>query len=204
MLTYLRYLITLNKPELNMNWDRSETIGLAKPFCVCCKGRGRKPSVRGKLTPCGCVLRAIFRACYARFRHCVTKEKFMSKVTVVPCQGKENRRIYARLDEEYIADFYLVSYRTLDPFEFLVFRNHFLLGADWRLCCRRMNCDRGLYFHVIYRIQQKLGRVFRELEPYSLFPIDEYFAGRIDRGKVLTMPQRGKPRAVRPPLRKSA
>jgi hypothetical protein len=29
----------------------------------------------------------------------------------------------------------------------------------------------------VYRIEQKLGRVFRELEPYSLFPLDEYFHG---------------------------
>ena len=187
-----------------MNWDRSETIGLAKQFCVCCKGKGQQPSQRGKLIPCSCVLRAIFRACYARFRHCVTKEKFMSKVSLMPCQGKETRRTYARLDEEYIADFYLVSRRTLDPFEYMVFRNHFLLGADWRLCCRQMNCDRGSYFHAIYRVQKKLGRVFRELEPYSLFPIDEYFAGKIEKGKVITMPKRAKSLPVRPPVRKSA
>ena len=29
----------------------------------------------------------------------------------------------------------------------------------------------------MYRIEQKLGRVFRELEPYPLFPLDEYFNG---------------------------
>jgi hypothetical protein len=35
--------------------------------------------------------------------------------------------------------------------------------------------DRGTFFHEIYRIQQKLGKVFRELEPHALFPLDEYF-----------------------------
>jgi hypothetical protein len=29
----------------------------------------------------------------------------------------------------------------------------------------------------VYRIEQKLGRVFRELEPYALFPVNEYFHG---------------------------
>ncbi len=37
--------------------------------------------------------------------------------------------------------------------------------------------DRGNFFHAVYRIEQKLGRVFRELEPYSLFPVNEYFHG---------------------------
>src|SRR3989441_13288193 len=130
-----------------MNWDRSETIGLAKELCTSCKGEGQRSIRQGRPTPCNCVLRAIFRACYARFRHCVTKEKFMSKVTLVPCRGKDQRQTYARIDEDFIADFCLVSRRTLSEFDYTVFRNHFLLGADWRLCCRQMKCERGDFFH---------------------------------------------------------
>ena len=186
-----------------MNWDRSETIGLAKESCAFCDGEGQGYRRRGKPTPCKCVLRAIFRACYARFRHCVNKEKFMSKVSLVPCRGKDQRMTYARLDEEYIADFSLISRRTLTNFEYNVFRYHFLLGADWRLCCRQMRIDRGTYFHAVYRVQQKLGRRFREIEPYSLFPIAEYFAGRIEKTNVIIIPApRRKP--VHPPLRRSA
>lgn len=37
--------------------------------------------------------------------------------------------------------------------------------------------DRGSFFHDVYRIEQKLGKTFRELEPYALFPLDEYFNG---------------------------
>ena len=164
-----------------MIWDRSETIALAKQFCTTCKGEGIKAIRKGRPTPCNCVLRAVFRACYARFRSCVNKEKFMSKVSLVPCKGKDRKMTFARLDEDYIADFCLVSRRTLDDFEYLVFRNHYVLGADWRLCCRQMKVDRGTFFHAVYRIQQKLGRVFRELKPYSLYPLDEYFAGRIEK-----------------------
>ncbi len=58
-----------------------------------------------------------------------------------------------------------------------IFKYHFLLGADWKLCCARLGMDRGNFFHAVYRIEQKLGRVFRELEPYSLFPVDDYFHG---------------------------
>src|SRR5262249_46655042 len=73
--------------------------------------------------------------------------------------------VVGRKDEEYIADFCLVSRRALDEFEQRVFRYHFLLGADWRLCSRRLGIDRGNFYHAVYRIEQKLGRVFRELEP---------------------------------------
>lgn len=187
-----------------MKWDRPETIGLAKPFCVTCKGEGQKPHLKELPTPCNCVLRAIFRACYARFRQCVTKEKFMSKVSLVPCLGKDMRMTFARLDEDYIADFCTVSRRNLTDFEYLVFRNHFLLGADWRLCCRQMKIDRGEFFHAVYRIQNQLGRVFRELQPYGLYPVSEYFASTVPKNNVAFMPKRARPRSVRPPLRKAA
>ena len=64
------------------------------------------------------MLRAIFRACYARFRHCVTKEKYMSKVTLTFCAGKDRRLTWVRKDEDYVADFCLVSRRYLDEFEY--------------------------------------------------------------------------------------
>ena len=54
---------------------------------------------------------------------------------------------------------------------------HFLLGGDWRICCRRLNLDRGNFYHAVYRVEQKLGYVFRSVEPYALFPLDEYFGG---------------------------
>jgi hypothetical protein len=76
-----------------------------------------------------------------------------------------------------MADFCLVSRRALDDFEHRIFRYHHLLGADWRLCCRQLHMDRGDFFHAVYRIEQKLGRVFAELEPYSLYPLREYFNG---------------------------
>jgi hypothetical protein len=128
----------------------------------------------------------------------------MSKVSLVPCQGKDRKLTFARLDEDYICDFTMVSRRTLTEFEYQVFRNHFLLGADWRLCCRQMKIDRGSFFHAVYRIQQKLGRVFRELEPYSLFPLDEYFAGKIQKAKLVIMPAPDRAQPVQPPLRKIA
>jgi hypothetical protein len=65
----------------------------------------------------------------------------------------------------------------LDDSEHRLFRYHFLLGADWKLCARKLSVDRGNFFHAVYRVEQKLGRAFRELQPYALFPLDEYFNG---------------------------
>ena len=165
-----------------MEWTRSDTIALGKDSCLQCHGFGLRPGRKGKSIPCNCVLRGVFRACYARFRYCATKEKYRSKVTLEFVPGRERRLHWGRKDEEYIADFCLVSRRTLDDFEYRIFKFHFLLGADWKLCCRRLNIDRGNFFHAVYRIQQKLGRVFRELEPYGLFPLDEYFHGTVRTG----------------------
>jgi len=122
-------------------------------------------------------MRAIFRICYDRFLRCVTQEKHLSRVSLEPCPGRQRPSTWGRKDEEYIADFTLIPRRTLDEFEHRLFRYHFLLGADWRLCTRQLHIDRGNFFHAVYRIEQKLGRVFREMEPYSLFPLDEYFHG---------------------------
>jgi hypothetical protein len=40
-----------------------------------------------------------------------------------------------------------------------------------------LRIERGQFFHEVYRIQQQLGRAYRETVPYPLFPIDEYFGG---------------------------
>lgn len=160
-----------------MQWNRSQTIGLAKPACVLCHGYGQRLTTRGKETTCNCVFRAIFRACYNKFRECTQNERHMTSVSLEFCGGRGGYRVYSRKTEEYIADFCLVSQRTLDQFEHRIFRYHFLLGADWKLCCRQLKVDRGNFFHAVYRIQQKLGRVFAELEPYALYPVDEYFSG---------------------------
>jgi len=160
-----------------MEWTRSETLALAAPGCNTCLGLGLRVGRKQTMHPCNCVLRAIFRACFERFRDCANREKYMSRVTLDPLPGKDRRGAWGRKDEEYMADFCLVSKRTLTEFEYPIFRYHFLLGADWRLCCRKLRIDRGNFFHAVYRIEQKLGRTFRELEPYALFPVSEYFHG---------------------------
>ncbi len=162
-------------------WNRSQTIGLAKASCTACEGLGVRILHKGKEAPCNCVFRAVFRACYRRFRECVINGERTSTVSLEFCRGRDGRRVFARKREEYMADFCLVSRRVLTEADYRVFRFHFLLGADWKLCCRRLNMDRGNFFHAVYRIEQRLGRAFAELKPYALYPLDEYFAGTIQR-----------------------
>lgn len=134
----------------------------------------------------------------------------MSQARLDILGGQDRRAVWGREDEEYIADFCLVSRHNLDDFEYRLFRFHFILGADWRLCCRQLKMDKGVFFHAVYRIQQKLGRAFREVSPYPLFPLTEYFGGVVRRDlsqeskNVLRMPQPKKRRSLRPPLRKVA
>jgi len=130
---------------MEIDWTRSETIALAKESCTHCHGIGLRQFGRdSESIPCNCVLRNIFRACYSRFRYCVGKEPHMSHARLEMVAGHDGRHSWGRKDEEYIADFSLVSKRILDAEEYRIFRFHFLLGADWRLCCRQLKLERGV------------------------------------------------------------
>jgi hypothetical protein len=171
-----------------MQWTRSETLALAQQSCTHCYGLGLRPGRAGVSTPCNCVFRAIFRACHARFRQCASKEKYISRVSLEANPGRQRRSVWGLKNEEFMADFCLVSKRTLDELQYKIFTNHFLLGADWKLCCRKLGMERGAFFHEVYRIEQKLGRTFRELEPFALFPLDEYFNSTCRRETAASTP----------------
>jgi hypothetical protein len=177
---------------VEFQWSRSEVLGLAKESCTHCQGFGLRRGRSGPAEPCYCVLRAVFRACFNKFRNCATQEKYVSRVRVEQVNGRDQRQAWGMKNEEFMVDFCNLAERNLDEFQYRVFRFHFLLGADWKLCCRRLGIDRGSFFHEVYRIQQKLGRVFRETQPYALFPLDEYFGGTVRKaipsGKVIAMP----------------
>lgn len=182
-----------------MYWSRSDTLALAAPSCTYCGGLGMKTG-RARGNPCNCVLRAVFRACYARFRYCSERDR-SSRISLEANPARKRKSMMGRKDQEFTADFCLVSRRSLSDFEYRIFKFHFLLGADFRLCCRRLGIDRGNFFHSVYRIEQKLGRVFRELQPYPLFPLDEYFGGTFQGTTALPLPREAKDAPVRPPLR---
>jgi hypothetical protein len=170
-----------------MEWTHSDTIALASETCVRCHGYGLREMERTGPRPCSCVFRAVFRICLSKFAECAASEKRVSQVTLEPSPKGGRRITWGMKNEEYVADFLLVAHRTLDPFEYQLFRFHYLLGAEWPLCARRLGVDRGTFFHAAYRIQEKLGRTFRELRPYALYPIDEYFNGRTENTTPITL-----------------
>lgn len=157
-------------------WDRSQTLALAPEDCPKCHGAGVKISRWSRIEPCKCVLRQIFRICFRRYQRCVMQDRHISRVRLDPSGGRtQGINSWGRKDEEYIAEVELIAKRELDQAHWRVFRYHFLKGASWRLCCRKLGMERGNFYHAVYRIERKLGRVFIELKPYALFPLDEYF-----------------------------
>jgi hypothetical protein len=159
-------------------WTRGDCLTLATPMCAACIGMGSYVARGGKLAVCKCVLRAAFRACYEYYRDCQERARYISKVTLDPMPGVQRIGCWGRKSEEYSADFYLVSKRTLWPLEWELFRLHFLDGRDWKVCCRKLRMDRGNFFHSVYRVEQKLGKVFYELRPYALCPVSDYVHGK--------------------------
>jgi hypothetical protein len=181
-----------------MQWNRSSAIGLALASCSQCGGEGMRV-IRGSADrPCDCVFRAIFRACYDRFREYAAQGARAGTVSLEYSQGPIGYRMYSRKQEEYMADFSIVSRRALGEQDYKLFRYVFLLGADWRLCIGKLATDRGNFFHDIYRIEERLGRYYAEMTPYPLYPLDEYFGGAIRkasvRARTAALPQPRNPR----------
>jgi hypothetical protein len=167
-----------------MEWNRSNTIGLASESCCYCKGDGMRAVYEDKKAPCNCVFRAAFRACYARFRECAVSGEQPGNVAWEIIGGPGGRRMYSRRHEEYMADFTLIARRELNDYDYRIFRIHYLLGADGKLTAQYFKMDRGTFWHAIYRIEQRLGRAYCEIKPYPLFPLDEYFGWTLRKDAV--------------------
>lgn len=165
-----------------MKWSHYELAQLALPSCSVCEGTGVREGREGGPAPCKCASRQMFRVCYARFRGCVEASKFSRVSFDRTPSGRTNRGMWGRKDEEYMADFTLVARRVLDEFHYRIFRYHFLLGADWKLCRRHVGISRGMFFHAVYRVEAMLGETFASLEPYALYPPRDYFGVRLASG----------------------
>lgn len=132
--------------------------------------------------PCRCVLRTIFRMSLRKMRECTFRYESYSSSWSNDGEiktGTGKRGVYvSRKNENFIADFCLIAKRTLtNATDYRIFKTHFLLGSEWRDCCRVLRIDRGTFFSRVYVIEAKLGRAFRETKPYSIFPHREYFHG---------------------------
>ena len=178
---------------------RGIALANATETCKYCEGHGTRKVYKSTQRPCNCVYRAIFRACLNRFRDCADTGTAFGTVSWEFCPGNRGKRIYSRKQEEYMADFCIVSRRTLDDADHKLFRFYFLLGADWQLCARQLKMDQGNFFHAIYRIERTLGKTFSELQPYALYPLDEYFGSSVPKGPTMAAPRPVR-QALRPPM----
>ena len=118
---------TLWEVKKEMEWNRSETLGLASVQCTTCHGLGLRMGKGDSEVPCSCVLRSIFRACFRRFRTCVEKEKHLSQCTFQFTGGRERSMSWGRKDEEFVADFLLMVRRLLSDDEYRIFKFRYLL-----------------------------------------------------------------------------
>lgn len=168
-----------------MQWNRSSAIGLALASCKHCGGHGMRELRRGADKPCSCVFRAIFKACYSRFCEFTAAEEQPGSISLDAAHGPTGYRTYSFKRQEYVADFCLSAQRALTEAEYRLFRYTFLLGADSSLCCRYLGMERGYYFHTVYRLEAKLGRYFAEIQPYPLYPVDEYMGGTVRTARII-------------------
>jgi hypothetical protein len=122
--------------------------------------------------------------------------------------GPRGKAGYSSRPAEFRADFELIAKRTLSTDDWAVFSAHHLMGNEWRVCCQRLGMSRGNYFHAVYKLENELGRVFRELKPYPLYPLDEYFqpVTRTVDARPFPVPQERYPNGepLRPPLAQRA
>jgi hypothetical protein len=87
-------------------------------------------------------------------------------------------RLVRAAERSTFADFTLIGARTLGrgTLEHCVFTAYFLLGADASLVRRQLRISPDTFTATCDRIRYALGRAYRETEPFSLFPLDEYFS----------------------------
>src|SRR5215831_17381653 len=122
-----------------MDWNRSSVIGLASASCSSCEGHGMRYLGGDTERPCSCVFRAIFRACYRRFRDLASQSVDAGLISLEHVPGPVGKRTYSLKREEYLADFNMIARRCLTENDYRLFRFTFILGADSNLCCRRLN-----------------------------------------------------------------
>ncbi len=152
------------------HWSRSDTVALANARCANCMGTGLRRGRGSKTSPCGCVLRNLFRAVLGRYQR-----EGLRALCARPW------RKWSRA-AEFRADVFLVSLGNLTEQEQVIFREFFIADKPWYAVAGRAGLDRGNFFHAVYRIEERLGRLYAELQPFSLFPTDSYFLQTIQRG----------------------
>jgi hypothetical protein len=153
---------------------RSEYLAISQTGCVNCCGLGHVRNNPEKT--CGCVWRSIARAVLRKFKECAVGDS-LHPVELDSVRQTGRRAVgFVRNKQNYCADVYLTAKRHLSASHWDIFRLYFLLGADYKLCGRRLGINRGMLFHAVYNIEEQMGRVWATLAPYPLYPCKNYFS----------------------------
>lgn len=139
-----------------MQWLGSETVAVAQNSHGMVSGMRHKP-VQPRASENGDVYRAIFRACFAHFRHCVDGGEHFGPATVKASTSK-SVSTWESHSREFSALFVKLSQQTLSADEYQLFNYHFLLGASSALCCRKMNINLNGFSETITLIREKVGK----------------------------------------------
>src|ERR1035438_936698 len=147
---------------------RSEYLALSQTGCVYCCGLGQMRNNPEKT--CKCVWRSIARSVLRKFKECATGDS-LHPVELDSVRQTGRRAVgFVRKKQNYCADVYLTAKRHLSAREWDIFRFFHLQGAGWKLCGHRLGMDKVTVFRNVYRIEEKMGRVWATLAPYSLYP----------------------------------
>lgn len=134
--------------------------------------------------PCGCVFRNIFRICLRAYialestgGQCANSSGMWRRMSLIGCAAAVSRQgSYYLKASDYQCDFHMVSMRHLEnDQERKLFTLYFLERRGLQDCLRALDMDDGAFYHAVYRLEMRLGRAYREVQPYPLFPLDEYF-----------------------------
>jgi hypothetical protein len=182
----LRLVPASPEPASSFEWTREDVLVLARRSCRECKGAGLRWHGY-HLRPCPCVCKHIFRVVMER-RH---SQASVGAVRLAALEMSARRRssTWGFKHEEFCADIDLTAKRLLDPDDRAIFRLRFLERRGWESCCERLKLDPGYFWGRVYSIEVRLGRAFRELQPYPIYPITDYFAGTAATARAKRIPR---------------
>jgi hypothetical protein len=154
--------------------DFMQYLTLSDSACHICQGVGSRLECH-RLAVCNCVFRSVFRRCLGAYR------SFSVSPGPVRLSVGHDLTFYSSPSAEYIADFELITRRVLTGMEATIMECHFYDGLPWRQCLAALSAhhtkvDRGLFFHSVFRIEQKLGRRFLLNPKTALYPLSRYVA----------------------------
>jgi hypothetical protein len=166
---------------------RDGNLALADNDCVHCHGLGLKTSRKGKSCTCRCVFRAVCRIVVAKSM--TIDQTSIGRVSIY----HTSRGPLAEMrEQDYRADLYKLACRHLTDLEALALHAGMILHLGWADGCRWVeeewndqlavgatdqplpDLHRGLWFHSLYRAQEKMGQLALD---HGLYPLEDYFGG---------------------------